>query len=183
MSAGVSRLKVKDVCVAMVFMGAMFSTLSSRTEAQRQVSLRNQELEASASANRELEARLEARRLDEATAATGATGAGTCTWKASPGLRPSGTVTCIIWPFACTAIGWPPTTPSGTFTCIIVGAAGAVETTAAAIGGALSGATGDELTTVPMMTDMAPRELRELRRRVCGGVLGEYPPARARREV
>ena len=72
MSAGVSRLKVKDVCVAMVFMGAMFSTLSSRTEAQRQVSLRNQELEASASANRELEARLEARRLDEATAATGA---------------------------------------------------------------------------------------------------------------
>ena len=27
MSAGVSRLKVKDVCVAMVFMGAMFSTL------------------------------------------------------------------------------------------------------------------------------------------------------------
>ena len=93
--------------------------------------------------------------LDEATAATGATGAGTCTWKASPGLRPSGTVTCIIWPFACTAIGWPPTTPSGTFTCIIVGAAGAVETTAAAIGGALSGATGDELTTVPMMTDMA----------------------------
>ena len=52
------RLKVKDVCLTLVVVGAIGSVFMSRTEAQRQISMRNEERAASMRSARESEARV-----------------------------------------------------------------------------------------------------------------------------